>query len=72
MPLELEAQINTMLSTSALNSLSRSNPNYKSSSRLTRPSAPTNPWDYKNIIEKLQVHKGTLKKRLFFIYINLQ
>lgn len=72
MPLELEAQINTMLSTSALNSLSRSNPNYKSSSRLTRPSAPTNPWDYKNIIEKLQVHKGTPKKRLFFIYINLQ
>lgn len=72
MPLELEAQINTMLSTSALNSLSRTNPNYKSSSRHTRPSAPTNPWDYKNIIEKLQVHKGTPKKRLFFIYINLQ
>uniref|UniRef100_A0AAX7UDT1 Inositol 1,4,5-trisphosphate receptor n=1 Tax=Astatotilapia calliptera TaxID=8154 RepID=A0AAX7UDT1_ASTCA len=63
-PLELEAQINTMLSTSALNSLSRSNPNYKSSSRLTRPSAPTNPWDYKNIIEKLQDIINTLEERL--------
>ncbi|XP_035770462.1 inositol 1,4,5-trisphosphate receptor type 3 [Neolamprologus brichardi] len=63
-PLELEAQINTMLSTSALNSLSRTNPNYKSSSRHVRPSAPTNPWDYKNIIEKLQDIINTLEERL--------
>ncbi|KAG7242347.1 hypothetical protein INR49_023906 [Caranx melampygus] len=34
LPLDLEAQISSMLSSSALNSLSRSNPNYKSSSRL--------------------------------------
>uniref|UniRef100_A0A669DV13 Inositol 1,4,5-trisphosphate receptor n=1 Tax=Oreochromis niloticus TaxID=8128 RepID=A0A669DV13_ORENI len=63
-PLELEAQINSMLSTSALNSLSRTNPNYKSSSRHIRPSAPTNPWDYKNIIEKLQDIINTLEERL--------
>ncbi|KAK1898944.1 Inositol 145-trisphosphate receptor type 3, partial [Dissostichus eleginoides] len=54
LPLDLESQISCMLSSSALNSLSRSNPNYKSSSRSSRPIAPSNPWDYKNIIEKLQ------------------
>ncbi|TMS16396.1 Inositol 1,4,5-trisphosphate receptor type 3 [Larimichthys crocea] len=63
-PLDLEAQISSMLSTSALNSLSRSNPNYKSSSRSTRPIAPSNPWDYKNIIEKLQDIINTLEERL--------
>ena len=55
LPLDLEGQISVMLSSSALNSLSRANPNYKSSTRGTRPSTPSNPWDYKNIIEKLQV-----------------
>uniref|UniRef100_A0A671YQ11 Inositol 1,4,5-trisphosphate receptor n=1 Tax=Sparus aurata TaxID=8175 RepID=A0A671YQ11_SPAAU len=64
LPLDLEAQISSMLSTSALNSLSRSNPNYKSSSRSSRPSAPSNPWDYKNIIEKLQDIINTLEERL--------
>uniref|UniRef100_A0A3B3ZTM5 Inositol 1,4,5-trisphosphate receptor n=1 Tax=Periophthalmus magnuspinnatus TaxID=409849 RepID=A0A3B3ZTM5_9GOBI len=64
-PLDLEAQINSMLSTSALNSLSRSNPHYKSS-RTTRVAAPSNPWDYKNIIEKLQFQDmiNTLELRL--------
>ncbi|XP_055788466.1 inositol 1,4,5-trisphosphate receptor type 3-like isoform X3 [Salvelinus fontinalis] len=64
LPLDLESQITTMLSSSSLNSLSRSNPNYKSSSRSSRPSAPNNPWDYKNIIEKLQDIIGTLEQRL--------
>ncbi|KAM6930006.1 inositol 1,4,5-trisphosphate-gated calcium channel ITPR3 [Lycodopsis pacificus] len=64
LPLDLEAQISTMLSSSALNSLSRSNPNYKSSSRSSRPIAPSNPWDYKNIIEKLQDIINTLEERL--------
>ncbi|XP_041654917.1 inositol 1,4,5-trisphosphate receptor type 3 [Cheilinus undulatus] len=64
LPLDLEAQISSMLSTSALNSLSRSNPNYKSSSRSSRPIAPSNPWDYKNIIEKLQDIINTLEERL--------
>ncbi|KAM3872536.1 inositol 1,4,5-trisphosphate-gated calcium channel ITPR3 isoform 2-T2 [Diretmus argenteus] len=63
-PLDLEAQINFMLSTSTLNSLSRSNPNYKSSTRSPRSSAPSNPWDYKNIIEKLQDIINTLEERL--------
>lgn len=55
LPLDLESHISSMLSSSALNSLSRSNPNYKSLSRTTRTTSPSNPWDYKNIIEKLQV-----------------
>ncbi|XP_029290991.1 inositol 1,4,5-trisphosphate-gated calcium channel ITPR3 isoform X1 [Cottoperca gobio] len=64
LPLDLEAQISSMLSSSALNSLSRSNPNYKSSSRSSRPIATSNPWDYKNIIEKLQDIINTLEERL--------
>uniref|UniRef100_A0A3B4XD90 Inositol 1,4,5-trisphosphate receptor n=1 Tax=Seriola lalandi dorsalis TaxID=1841481 RepID=A0A3B4XD90_SERLL len=64
LPLDLEAQISSMLSSSALNSLSRSNPNYKSSSRSSRPIASSNPWDYKNIIEKLQDIINTLEERL--------
>ncbi|KAJ0036555.1 hypothetical protein NQD34_005232 [Periophthalmus magnuspinnatus] len=44
-------------------SLSRSNPHYKSS-RTTRVAAPSNPWDYKNIIEKLQDMINTLELRL--------
>ncbi|XP_044206347.1 inositol 1,4,5-trisphosphate receptor type 3 [Thunnus albacares] len=64
LPLDLEAQISSVLSSSALNSLSRSNPNYKSSSRSSRPLAPSNPWDYKNIIEKLQDIINTLEERL--------
>ncbi|XP_034082094.1 LOW QUALITY PROTEIN: inositol 1,4,5-trisphosphate receptor type 3-like, partial [Gymnodraco acuticeps] len=64
LPLDLESQISCMLSSSALNSLSRSNPNYKSSSRSSRPVAPSNPWDYKNIIEKLQDIINTMEERL--------
>ncbi|KAF0036059.1 hypothetical protein F2P81_011371 [Scophthalmus maximus] len=64
LPLDLESQIGSMLSSSALNSLSRSNPNYKSSSRSSRTIAPSNPWDYKNIIEKLQDIINTLEERL--------
>ncbi|KAK0153640.1 Inositol 1,4,5-trisphosphate receptor type 3 [Merluccius polli] len=64
LPLDLESQISVMQSTSALNSLSRSNPNYKSSTRSSRPIAPSNPWDYKNIIEKLQDIINTLEERL--------
>ncbi|XP_058499615.1 inositol 1,4,5-trisphosphate receptor type 3 isoform X2 [Solea solea] len=64
LPLDLESQISSMLSSSALNSLTRSHPNYKSSSRSSRPIAPSNPWDYKNIIEKLQDIINTLEERL--------
>ncbi|MEQ2240912.1 Inositol 1,4,5-trisphosphate receptor type 3, partial [Ilyodon furcidens] len=64
LPLELEAQINNVLSSSALNTLSRSNPNYKSSTRSSRPIISSNPWDYKNIIEKLQDIINTLENRL--------
>ncbi|XP_028308141.1 inositol 1,4,5-trisphosphate-gated calcium channel ITPR3 [Gouania willdenowi] len=62
--LDLEAQISSMLSSSALTSLSRSNPNYKSTSRSSRTMASTNPLDYKNIIEKLQDITNTLEERL--------
>ncbi|MEQ2179190.1 Inositol 1,4,5-trisphosphate receptor type 3, partial [Goodea atripinnis] len=64
LPLELEAQINNVLSSSALNTLSRSNPNYKSSTRSSRSIVSSNPWDYKNIIEKLQDIINTLEDRL--------
>uniref|UniRef100_A0A3Q3KDU2 Inositol 1,4,5-trisphosphate receptor n=1 Tax=Monopterus albus TaxID=43700 RepID=A0A3Q3KDU2_MONAL len=64
LPLDLEAQLSSLLSSSAVNSLSRSNPNYKSSIRSSRPIAPSNPWDYKNIIEKLQDIINTLEERL--------
>ncbi|XP_034027770.1 inositol 1,4,5-trisphosphate receptor type 3 [Thalassophryne amazonica] len=64
LPLELEAQISSILSSTALNLMSRSNPNFKSSMRSSRPSTPGNPWDYKNIIEKLQDIINTLEERL--------
>lgn len=54
LPLELEAQINSMPSTLS-HPQARSSTNYKSAARSTRAIAPSNPWDYKNIIEKLQV-----------------
>ncbi|KAM9828211.1 inositol 1,4,5-trisphosphate-gated calcium channel ITPR3 isoform 3-T4 [Syngnathus typhle] len=64
LPLDLETQISAMLSTSALNSLSRSHTSFKSTLRSLRPVAPSNPWDYKNIIEKLQDVINTLEERL--------
>ncbi|XP_064155906.1 inositol 1,4,5-trisphosphate receptor type 3 isoform X1 [Anguilla rostrata] len=64
LPMDLDSQISTMLSSSALSSLTRTNPNYKSLTRSSRPAAPNNPWDYKNIIEKLQDIINTLEDRL--------
>ncbi|XP_076133509.1 inositol 1,4,5-trisphosphate-gated calcium channel ITPR3 isoform X1 [Alosa pseudoharengus] len=64
LPIELESQISITLASITQNSLSRSNPSQKSSSRSSRPAAPTNPWDYKNIIEKLQDIINTLEQRL--------
>ncbi|XP_073724012.1 inositol 1,4,5-trisphosphate-gated calcium channel ITPR3 isoform X3 [Misgurnus anguillicaudatus] len=64
LPVELEALVNMMLSQSNSNTLSRTILTSKNLSRLTRPSAPTNPWDYKNIIDKLQEISNTLEERL--------
>ncbi|KAI7798187.1 putative inositol 1, partial [Triplophysa rosa] len=64
LPIELEAHVNMMLSQSNSSALSRSILASKNLSRLTRPTAPTNPWDYKNIIEKLQDIINTLEERL--------
>ncbi|XP_016350522.1 inositol 1,4,5-trisphosphate receptor type 3-like [Sinocyclocheilus anshuiensis] len=61
LPLELENHVNIMLSHSNALTLSRSSHSNKSLSRLTRAAAPTNPWDYKNIIEKLQDIINTLE-----------
>ncbi|XP_007578278.1 inositol 1,4,5-trisphosphate-gated calcium channel ITPR3 isoform X1 [Poecilia formosa] len=58
LPLELEALINNVLSSSAVSTLNRSA--YKTPSRSARPV----PFDYKNIIEKLQDIINTLEKRL--------
>ncbi|XP_026223941.1 inositol 1,4,5-trisphosphate receptor type 3 isoform X2 [Anabas testudineus] len=63
LPLELENQIRPDQITLS-HSQSRSSANYKSSSRSTRTMAPSNPWDYKNIIEKLQDIINTLEERL--------
>ncbi|KAK1152141.1 hypothetical protein AOXY_G31363 [Acipenser oxyrinchus oxyrinchus] len=63
LPMDLDGQISTLLNNSALGSLSRNNPNYKSAARCTRTAAQ-NPWDYKNIIEKLQDVINTLEDRL--------
>ncbi|KAL2103757.1 hypothetical protein ACEWY4_000625 [Coilia grayii] len=64
LPIELDSQMKIMLASVTQNSLSRSNPIYKSSSRSMRPPVPTNSWDYKNIIEKLQDIINTLEQRL--------
>uniref|UniRef100_A0A673HC10 Inositol 1,4,5-trisphosphate receptor n=1 Tax=Sinocyclocheilus rhinocerous TaxID=307959 RepID=A0A673HC10_9TELE len=64
LPVELEAHVNMMLSLSNALTLSRSSQSNKSLSRLTRPAAPTNSWDYKNIIEKLQDIINTLEERV--------
>uniref|UniRef100_A0AAY4CD72 Inositol 1,4,5-trisphosphate receptor n=1 Tax=Denticeps clupeoides TaxID=299321 RepID=A0AAY4CD72_9TELE len=64
LPIELESQVNLMLKSVTQNSLSRSNPNYKSSTLSSRPPVPSNPYDYKNIIEKLQDVINTLEQRL--------
>ncbi|MGH0141198.1 UNVERIFIED_CONTAM: hypothetical protein FKN15_010726 [Acipenser sinensis] len=63
LPMDLDGQISTLLNNSALGSLSKNNPNYKSAARSTRTAAQ-NPWDYKNIIEKLQDVINTLEDRL--------
>ncbi|KAL4645836.1 inositol 1,4,5-trisphosphate receptor type 3 isoform X6 [Arapaima gigas] len=63
-PLELNAQLNSMLSSSAVGSQSRSSQPMKSSARSTRPAPVSNPWDYKNIIEKLQDMINTLEEHL--------
>lgn len=61
LPLELEGHINNMLSISALGTHSRTSQTFKPSNRTTRITAPSNPWDYKNIIEKLQVLTGRVR-----------
>lgn len=60
--MDLEALVNMMLSNNSMNALARANLNYKSGMRSTRPTGPTNPWDYKNINEKLQVCESKLYK----------
>ncbi len=69
LPLELEAHVNMMLSHINALTLSRSSHSNKSLSRLTRPAAPTNPWDYKNIIEKLQVSICMCLKKKHHAYL---
>uniref|UniRef100_A0A672NK88 Inositol 1,4,5-trisphosphate receptor n=1 Tax=Sinocyclocheilus grahami TaxID=75366 RepID=A0A672NK88_SINGR len=64
LPLELENHVNIMLSNINALTLSRSSHSNKSLSRLTRAAAPSNPWDYKNIIEKLQDIINTLEDRV--------
>uniref|UniRef100_A0A3B4D1V9 Inositol 1,4,5-trisphosphate receptor n=1 Tax=Pygocentrus nattereri TaxID=42514 RepID=A0A3B4D1V9_PYGNA len=64
LPMELEAHINMMLNSSAVNSVSRPKPGYKNATLTARPASSSSPWDYKNIIEKLQDIINTLEERL--------
>ncbi|TRY82341.1 hypothetical protein DNTS_000065, partial [Danionella cerebrum] len=64
LPIELEAHVNMMLNNINTLSLSRSSHANKNPSRLTRAAVPSNPWDYKNIIEKLQDIINTLEERV--------
>ncbi|XP_072569106.1 inositol 1,4,5-trisphosphate-gated calcium channel ITPR3 [Paramormyrops kingsleyae] len=59
---ELSAQVKNLLKNPG--TLSRTNPNYKNHLRSNRPPIPCSPWDYKNIIEKLQDVINTLENRL--------
>ncbi|XP_028652407.1 inositol 1,4,5-trisphosphate receptor type 3 [Erpetoichthys calabaricus] len=61
LPLELDSQINRQSMSSMQNIQSR---NFKAAPRTNRLMTPTNPWDYKNIIEKLQEVIDTLERHL--------
>uniref|UniRef100_A0A8C9SUD7 Inositol 1,4,5-trisphosphate receptor n=1 Tax=Scleropages formosus TaxID=113540 RepID=A0A8C9SUD7_SCLFO len=63
MPLELNAQLNATVNSGATGHQSRSSQPMKSMVRSRGPAPASNPWDYKNIIEKLQVI-NTLEARL--------
>ncbi|XP_062854471.1 inositol 1,4,5-trisphosphate receptor type 3 [Trichomycterus rosablanca] len=64
LPVELEALANMMLSSSSMNTLARINASFKNAVRSIRTTTPNNPWDYKNIIDKLQDVINTLEDRL--------
>lgn len=53
--MELEALANMMLTNSSVNTLARINASFKNAVRSIRTTTPNNQWDYKNIIDKLQV-----------------
>ncbi|XP_018602387.1 inositol 1,4,5-trisphosphate-gated calcium channel ITPR3 isoform X7 [Scleropages formosus] len=64
MPLELNAQLNATVNSGATGHQSRSSQPMKSMVRSRGPAPASNPWDYKNIIEKLQEVINTLEARL--------
>lgn len=54
--MDLDAHASSLLNSSSISNAQRNASNYKTASRtFPRVSATTNQWDYKNIIEKLQV-----------------
>lgn len=54
--MDLDAHVSSLLNSSAISNAQRNASSYKTASRtFPRVSATANQWDYKNIIEKLQV-----------------
>uniref|UniRef100_A0A8C3EY50 Inositol 1,4,5-trisphosphate receptor n=1 Tax=Corvus moneduloides TaxID=1196302 RepID=A0A8C3EY50_CORMO len=56
LPMDLDAHVSSLLNSSSTSTVQRNTSSYKAATRtFPRVSATPNQWDYKNIIEKLQV-----------------
>jgi len=54
--MDLDAHVSSLLNSSSTSTVQRNTSNYKTATRtFPRVSTTPNQWDYKNIIEKLQV-----------------
>lgn len=59
LPMDLDAHVSSLLNSSSTSTVQRNTSSYKAATRtFPRVSATPNQWDYKNIIEKLQVRGG--------------
>lgn len=56
LPMDLDAHVSSLLNSSSTSTVQRNTSSYKTATRtFPRVSTTPNQWDYKNIIEKLQV-----------------
>lgn len=59
LPMDLDAHVSSLLNSSSTSTVQRNTSSYKTATRtFPRVSTTPNQWDYKNIIEKLQVWAG--------------
>lgn len=57
--MDLDAHVSSLLNSSSTSTVQRNTSSYKAATRtFPRVSTTPNQWDYKNIIEKLQVQQG--------------